>query len=324
MSGDCAIVILSYNRFATTTGPCLESLFADPQVAGMRIVVVDNASQDDSAQQLQRMVAGRDNVVLRIESVNHGFAGGNNLAVGLAAEPIVVLLNSDTIVPAGAMGRLSRTLADHPDWAMLGPVTNQAGNEQKIFTLPGDPAAIIEQGRNWCRHADGDCFASRRLDFFCVAIRRSLYLDIGGLDERFGVGYYEDTDFSLRVLKTGRAMMFTEDVFVYHQAGQSFAKMGTTRVRRIMRANRDTLVAKHGRQVPLVHLRDCNLAVIDAYLAAGAAGRAGTRRANLDYRFRGRMDLARTLFPRHPVRRWIYQWGLRRRERQWRKRKDEG
>lgn len=320
MNPDCAIIILSYNRFDTTTGPCLDSLLADPEVERMRVVVIDNGSTDGSPDKLRAKVAGRPNVVLRLEGVNHGFAGGNNLAASLAEEGVLILLNSDTIVPAGAMGQLSRVLHDHPDWAMLGPVTNQAGNEQKIFTLPGDTGAILDQGRNWCRHADGDCFASQRLDFFCVAIRRDLYQDIGGLDERFGAGYYEDTDFSLRVLATGRAMMFTEDVFVYHQAGQSFAGFGGDRVKKIMKANRDKLVAKHGRNVPLVHLRDCNLAVIDAYLAAGMAGGDEKRRANLDYRFRGRMDLARTLLPRHPVRRWLYQWRLGKRQRQWQQR----
>ncbi|MCP3950845.1 MAG: glycosyltransferase family 2 protein, partial [Desulfobacterales bacterium] len=221
-----SIVILSYNNFDQTTGLCLESLFKNGDDNRFEIIVVDNNSADGAAERIQAVAKGHSGVKVILNQENRGFPGGNNDGARIAAGEVLILLNSDTIVPAGQLEKMSDLMQCNRDWAMLGPVTNQAGNEQKIFTEGQAAGQVLREGALWCSHSRKDIFPSERLDFFCVAIRKSIYERFGGLDERFGTGYYEDTDFSLQVRKAGLKMMFTEDAFIYHQAGKSFSREG--------------------------------------------------------------------------------------------------
>ena len=306
-----SVIILSYNNFERTTGPCLESLMADPESADLDIIVIDNGSADDTPARLQQAVDGHANIRLVLNSRNRGFAGGNNDGAAIASGEALILLNSDTVVPPGALGRLGNLMIDHPEWAMLGPVTNQAGNEQKILTRETTVAKVLDEGAAWCAHSRRDVFPSERLDFFCVGIRRDVYRRFGGLDEQFGAGYYEDTDFSLQVKEAGLNMMFTEDVFVYHQAGKSFSRKGQRYVKKLMHANKKKLKRKYGRTVPLLHMRDCNLTVLGRY-ADMAARLGGNADPDLAYKFANRLALARTLWPNSPLKKWGYQRKLNR------------
>ena len=311
MSALTSVVVVSYNNYDQTTGPCLKSLLADDVSPAFEIVVVDNASTDGTAERLRRAADAGRRVKMIFNHENRGFAGGNNDGVAAAQGAIVVLLNSDTRVPPGAIGDLGAAFARHSQWQMLGPVTNEAGNEQKIFTRGADPEAILDQGRQWCRHAGGAPLPSQRLDFFCVALERRLYQTLGGLDEDFGPGYFEDTDFSLRAMQAGVRMGLTEAVFVYHRGGQSFSRQGRAYVHRLMRDNRRRLCDKHPGAVTLRHQRDCNLAVMDIY-ADLAAGTPPAGRRGLAYRFDNRWQLARGWDPRGPLKRWGYRRRLAR------------
>ena len=299
-----SVIILSYNNFDATTGPCLASLFENGDDHRFDIIVVDNNSADGSDEKVVQAASGRRHVRFILNKENRGFPGGNNDGAGIAAGDILILLNSDTIVPPGALDKLSALMRANPDWAMLGPVTNQAGNEQKIHTRGKTVVEVLEEGARWCAHGGGDAYPSERLDFFCVVIRKDVYDRFGGLDERFGAGYYEDTDFSLQVKKAGLKMMFTEEVFVYHQAGKSFSREGRQKVKALMRANKKKLARKHGGQVRLLHMRQCNAAVLRAYVAQHAA--AAAENEHLRYKFANRMRLARDIFPSSPFKKWRY------------------
>ncbi len=75
------------------------------------------------------------------------------------------------------------------------------------------------------------------LFFFCVLIRRNLYEELQGLDEDFGLGYYEDTDFVYRAIKAGKQMVISEKTFVYHKGKGSFSKVNGA-VRKLMKKNK--------------------------------------------------------------------------------------
>ncbi len=311
MDFEVSVIVLSYNGYERTTGPCLESLVADDENRKIEIVVIDNGSTGDTPDKLKRAVKGHDNIRLILNSTNRGFAGGNNDGAAIAAGEVLILLNSDTVVPGGALVRIGRLMQANPDWAMLGPVTNQAGNEQKIFTKETAVERVLQEGATWCDHSREDAFISERLDFFCVAIRTDVYNRFGGLDERFGAGYYEDTDFSLQVKQAGLKMMFTEEVFVYHQAGKSFSRKGQGYVKKLMRANKKKLKQKHGRKVKLHHMRDRNLYVLDCY-AAIVSKSGQSVDPDLEYKFRNRVELAKTMWPNSPLKKLKYKMQLNR------------
>lgn len=150
-----------------------------------------------------------------------------------------------------------------------------------------------------------------------MAIRKQAYTEVGGLDESFGLGYYEDTDFSMRVAAKGYPMVFTESVFVYHKGSESFAAAGRKRVSKLMKKNKRLLKLKHKGKLRLLHIRDCNLAVMKAYKQALHARHANEEiRENILYRFHARRDLAETLYPNNPLKKIKYWLALMRLERE--------
>lgn len=305
-----SVVIISYNNFSTTTGPCLESLAAGA-AANLEIVVVDNNSRDGSAEQLQDYARRHPHIVVQLNSENRGFAGGNNDGVRLASGEVIVLLNSDTIVPAGAMAKLSQALAEHPDWSMVGPMTNEAGNEQRLFTTASGVQGILAEGEAWCGHAGSEGIATDSLVFFCVAMRRDLYLRLGGLDEDYGLGFYEDTDFCVRALAEGCRLMVAEDIFVYHQGSATFSS-DPQKTRMLLRKNEKIFQRKNPGAPKIQHLREKLLDIMEHYLAGPGGKRAD---ADTAYLFTNRMQMARRLVPRNFLKRLAYQARLRKLER---------
>lgn len=311
MSFKTSVIIVSYNNYAETTGDCLNSLLADESNKAVEIIVVDNNSRDETCEMLKKTALANENVRIILNETNRGFAGGNNDGVMTAEGGIVVLLNSDTIVPSGAITRLACKLEDNEDWAMLGPITNQAGNEQKIYTKESGCKKIIEEGNVWCRKSNDDCFESQRLDFCCVAIKKDVYKALGGLDEDFGAGYYEDTDFSLNALSNGLKMFFTESVFIYHKAGKSFSAQGRKNVKKLMKANKRLLKKKHPHSFKLHHIRDCNLNILEEYKRLQEKNKNNAAYCkNLQYRFKRRMMLAKRLYPNNPLKKIKYNFIL--------------
>ena len=304
MRPELSVVILSYNQFAATTGPCLESL-AGVAAPDLEIIVVDNRS-DEETRALLRQAAGRDpRVRLQLNEVNRGYAGGNNDGVALARAERIVLLNSDTRVLPDSLVLLASGLAASAKPVILGPVTNSAGNEQQIFVRPGSAAEILEQGERWCAHARDSSLATDQLSFFCVAMARETYLALGGLDEGFGLGFYEDTDFCCRAARQGIALRVLEGAFVYHRGSGSFRTM-PAKTLELLRKNRQRFRAKNG-PVAQRHVREKNFAVLRGYLAEPAAARAGL---SWRYRFANRLARARELRPNNVLKRLRYRWRL--------------
>jgi GT2 family glycosyltransferase len=79
----------------------------------------------------------------------------------------------------------------------------------------------------------GKVFDIRMLALFCVAMRRSTVEEIGLLDERFGIGMFEDDDYAVRVKEKGYSIICAEDVFVHHWGSASFSRLADAKYRAI-------------------------------------------------------------------------------------------
>src|SRR4051812_21117130 len=104
-----SIIIVSFNARADLER-CLESLHAAPPAASHDIVVVDNQSTDGSAEAARRW----SGVTVIDAGGNVGFARANNLGIRRSTGANILLLNSDTVVPAGAIDRLLAELDRDP------------------------------------------------------------------------------------------------------------------------------------------------------------------------------------------------------------------
>ena len=258
-----SLVLLGYQKFEQTSSPCLESLspwFDDPEI---EVLALDNASPDGSGERMRRWCAAYPAVSFMQSEYNRGFAGGMNWGSEQALGKWLLLVNSDTEFAQHALDALKVVLRQVPDKvAMIGPVTNAAGNGQRLWKPEADREEWLRIGEGLHANPSGQLMPAYRCDFFCIAIRTDVWRQLGGLDTAFGLGYYEDFDFSLRLRKAGWEQAITEDVFVFHQGSASF--QASKEARALMKHNKKLLRAKHP-EVRFEHTRLGNLAVMREY-----------------------------------------------------------
>lgn len=294
-----SVIVLSYNKFSETTGRCLDSLADDPDFPGWNVVVVDNASDQNTRTLLAAAAQKYPCVRLILSEANRGFAGGMNLGMRQARGDVFILLNSDTMVPPGTIARIADAIRSRPEIGLLGPVSNAAGNEQGIFTRSKRAQDALAEGIEFANAAHGHpLVAAYRLDFCCVALRRDAYETVGELDESFGRGYYEDFDYSLRVRNAGFDLAILEDAFIYHQGSASFKELGKE-TRSLIARNKALLLEKHGKGIIFSHSRDANLSVLNQYLRMTEAGQPPPQ-----CRLLNRLALAKADRPRSWWKRW--------------------
>ncbi|MDP2805259.1 MAG: glycosyltransferase [Gallionellaceae bacterium] len=295
-----SIIILSYNDYSGTTGPCLASLSNDPAFPTWEVFVVDNASNAETRDSLLSAQAQYPSVHFVLNEQNIGYAAGNNVGIRLSTGGVVILLNSDTIAPAGMIEKLAAHFINHPRLGMIGPVTNAAGNEQAILASAESIEGKSEQGLRYANSGGNELLVTYRMDFHCVAIARAVINKVGLLDEEFGRGYYEDFDYSLRVKNAGFDLRVAEDVFVYHRGSASFSKL-PRETKELMKRNKKRMLRKHGSQVLFLHLRDGNLGILAQYAERMNAGLALP-----DYRIQSRIEFAIKNQPRSWFKKWRY------------------
>src|SRR3954469_21906044 len=212
------IVILAWNEWPATRA-CLESL---RPTLGPRdqVVVVDNGSVDETPDGLRRYRWAE--VVTNAE--NRGFAGGSNQGAAQARNDIVIFLNNDTIVPSRWLDGLVAAF-DDPTVVAAGPRSNEVSGLQKVLQ-PGyvgsRPADVQRFARTWREEHRGQVTDVSRLVGFCLAVRRSAFERIGGFDEGFGLGGYEDDDLCARIAGTGGPLVIAHESYVHHEGHVSF------------------------------------------------------------------------------------------------------
>ena len=236
-----AVVIVTYNS-ARDIDTALRSLTEPRPTATHEIVVVDNASTDGTATRIRTAWPG----IRLIESArNLGFAAANNRGIRESSSELVLLLNPDTRVPAGAIDRLVAHLDAHPDVAIVGPrIVDAEGRaelsfggmiapltelKQKMLVVGNDrglPPIVSLVDRMTRRTRDVDWVSGA-----CLLIRRADLESVGLLDERFFL-YTEDVDLCASVRMRGRKVRFTVDVEIQHLRGRSAATTTAAAYRR--------------------------------------------------------------------------------------------
>ena len=227
-----SIVVVSYNARAHLER-CLASLTAAPPAIPHDITVVDNASADDSVAAVRR---GWPDVRLIVQPSNTGFATANNAGIRASGGELILLLNSDTIVPAGAIDRLCERLAAVPAAAAAGPrLVDAAGRAELSFGPMISPLAELRQKTIGALYDRGVPLVARwvarataREHFVdwvsgaCLLVRRLDAEAVGLLDQRYFL-YTEDVDFCAALRARGRRILFTPAAQVTHLRGQSRA-----------------------------------------------------------------------------------------------------
>ncbi len=216
------MVILTFNQLEHTR-LCLESIERCTPLPH-ELIIVDNGSTDGTVDYLREYAAAHSNTRVIANSTNRGFAAGNNQGLALARGNNILLLNNDTVVPPGWLERMLSVFDRHPEAGLVGPMSNYVSGPQLIpgISYHGLPEMEAFAAR-WSAENAGQVIQSEvRLVAFCLLVRRQVIEKIGGLDERFGSGNFEDDDFCIRAALFGYGAMIAKDAFVHHTGSQTF------------------------------------------------------------------------------------------------------
>ena len=249
-----SIIIVSYNARADLER-CLSSLHAAPSQRTHEILVVDNASTDGSSD-----AAARWPDVRVIQSGgNVGFSRANNIGIRSSSGENLLLLNSDTIVPPGAIDRLMDELDRDPDVAVVGPrLVDGNGRAELSYGRKIGPFNELRQKYRSRRPALVERLTRRRhspdwVSGACLLVRRSDADAVGLLDERYFM-YTEDVDFCAAIRARGRRIVFTPDVEIVHLRGRSAASAPRATHAAYRRSQLAFYEKHHPRWAPLLRL----------------------------------------------------------------------
>jgi GT2 family glycosyltransferase len=212
------VVIPVWNAVETTR-TCLTAL---RETVGPhdQVVVVDNGSRDATPD----LLASVDWIDVVTHETNKGFAAGCNAGAAKARSPILVFLNNDTVPTAGWIEGLLAPFTDGGVGA-TGPMSNVVSGPQ-LWDDPGyrprGTEDIAAHAADLRRRAAGRTSEVGRLVGFCLAVRTSVFAEVGGFDEAFGLGGCEDDDLCNRLRSAGWRLLVAEDTFVHHVGHQTF------------------------------------------------------------------------------------------------------
>ncbi len=223
---------------------CLDSITAYTEYPNYEVVVVDNASPDDTGEWLEDRAARDPRLTVIRNSTNLGFPAACNQAATRARGEIFCLLNNDTVVTRGWLGALVAALERDPEVGIVGPSSNGVANEARVRP----ECSSLEELPDWAerrrRQLFGRQFSIPMVALCCAVIRRDLWESLGGLDEAFGPGLFEDDDLAHRVRDAGFDVRCLRDAYVHHWQGVTFGAMPSEEHQEIYERNRRLLADK--------------------------------------------------------------------------------
>ncbi len=244
-----SIIVLTYNNLELTRA-CLNSLMEFTNYPNWELVIVDNASTDRSPDFLQKFAEGKDNVKLILNEENVGFAAGNNIGIKNSTGEYFVLLNNDTFVTRGWLWGLIRYFLKDNTLGLLGPVTNNIGNEAKIDIHYNNMEEMAVLSRKYTSEHSRQLLYNNTIAFFCAVIRRQVIEEIGVLDEAFGCGFFEDDDYCQRAKNAGFKIAIADDVYIHHHLSASFSQLKEETRKELFDKNKAIYEEKWGTWIP--------------------------------------------------------------------------
>ena len=239
------VVIVNY-RTPSMLIDCLETLTPELEEVSSRVVIVDNFSNDDSPNILQRWITenGMTNLVeLICSDENSGFSGGNNLGIRSKESNYYLLLNSDTLIRPNAIKILLESasstnnglIAPRLEWdnsaaqissfRFISPVSEfinaaQTGFITKKLNTHNVPLSVTNEvsGSDWS-------------SFACVLVKKEVFDDIGLMDDGYFM-YFEDAEFCYRAKKAGWKVINEPNARVVHLRGGSSPVKENTKLKK--------------------------------------------------------------------------------------------
>lgn len=253
-SADLAIVILNYNT-ATLLRDCLRSIQTSQHELRVEVIVVDNASSDESVAMVRSEFP---DVRLMVNPANIGYSAGNNVALrALGFDPqnpappqvlprYVLLLNPDTILSPTTLAKMVRFMDDHPTIGVAGPrVRRPDGSLDRACrrSFPTPQVSFYRMTGLSRLFPKSRRFNAYNLEYLpedsvhpvdsvvgaYMQVRREAILQVGLLDERFFM-YGEDLDWAKRIKDAGWEIWYNGEVEITHVKEAASSQSSKSRI----------------------------------------------------------------------------------------------
>jgi GT2 family glycosyltransferase len=228
----CDIIIPVWNK-PDLTRSCLDSIYAHTHTQ-FSLILIDNGSVPEMRDFLRDFSACRQNIRLIENDANLGWIKAVNQGMRLSSAPYVLIMNNDTLVMTDDW--LTKLIAVAESYQDIGLVNPNFEEKKETYTK----ADFVEI--DFCRG-------------YCALIKRNVIERIGLFDESYGLGYYDDDDYSVRAINAGFMCVRANNVFVEHLRDSTFSDIFKKDERlKLHYRNKMLFYSKWGRRLRLIFI----------------------------------------------------------------------
>ncbi|HEX2866163.1 MAG TPA: glycosyltransferase [Ignavibacteriales bacterium] len=219
------------------------------------IIVIDNASKDGTVDYLRKLEKKYPNIHVIYNENNLGFPASVNQAFKAATGNFVLVANNDIVVTENWLERMVEIAMSSHEVGIVGPLSNSVSGIQidknaKYKSMP----EMHKYAKRIRKENAGRFLEFPRVAFLCTLIKKEVIDALGGLDERFSPGNFEDDDFCLRAEKAGFKTVIAKDVFIHHYGSKSFKADGERKYAERLEINKKKFVDKWGATIEEIWL----------------------------------------------------------------------
>ena len=233
---DLSIIIVTWNT-KDLLQKCLDSIYKTIHDITFEVIVIDNASEDDTVVMLR---GNFPHITLLKNSQNLGFGAANNQGLQIMRGRYALLLNSDTVLTIHAVEELFAFMETHPESAMAcGQLLNSDGSKQNsIASFPS--LLTLMTNMPLLEYLFPKRYPSKRYNYekpievdsgigACLLVRKKAIDEVGMFDERYFF-FFEETDCAYQMKKAGWKIFHIPTAFIYHFQGQSIGRNVRSRI----------------------------------------------------------------------------------------------
>jgi len=213
----CDIIIPVWNQLEVTKD-CVASIARNTDYP-FRLIIIDNASEAGTKHYLESLKEDkRLSAILIANEKNLGFVKAANQGINSSDAPYLCILNNDTLVMKNWLSEMIKIAGSDKDIGIVNPSSNNLGQRPG----KGEPLELYAERISAEKGKHVELGAAIG---FCMLIKRDVIKKIGFFDEIYGMGNFEDTDFSRRAVKEGFKCVRACGAYVYHRENTSFSKV---------------------------------------------------------------------------------------------------
>ena len=237
----CDLIVLVWNELEVTKAS-FESLIKNTDYP-YRLIVIDNGSDLPTQKYLQGVINFfSEYKLIRLER-NLGFVKAVNEGLKVVNAEYICLINNDIVFTRGWLSEMIHVMSDKRIGA-LNPASNNWGEWPKDSNIEQYGATLSARKGQW--QESSYCIG------FCMLIRKEIIERIGFLDESYGMGYFEETDFCRRLQKLGYFCAIAKGAYVYHIGAQTFKNLNDHCIQ--FENNQKLFEKKWGRSLHIAYL----------------------------------------------------------------------